>query len=399
VSKTSELVHNWWVVAQLKAPSFAQRTVIPRLHEAKEVVRLLAKPYLPVCRMQGQAPGGPLTVTFVGLEFGLVYTKPYLTRILFVKKPTERQVGRIPFWRYHELAALSSDDMIIVAAAKHLIGRLPRQNAIVLPELVDHVLDAQGSWEDIMRRFHKGVHRQELRLARKYDYRCEISYDDRAFATFYNDMYLPTMKSRHGALAFPMPVDEAHLYFQYGFLLFVTRNGQRVCGSICHVEQDTLQCVILGVLNADEQAMKEGALGALSILCIRWANQQGYKAVNLLGSLPYPKSGIFQSKRKWGGTITIPSHSHRQIWIKINRNTPAVSQFLRENPFVMVDNRGKLHGLIIVDDVDSITPEVEEQLNEQYFTPGMGGLLICSTADSLRTPSNQVQKLCTEQKP
>jgi hypothetical protein len=152
--------------------------------------------------------------------------------------------------------------------------------------------------------------------------------------------------------------------------------------------------------------MKEGALGALSIFCIRWANQQGYKAVNFLGSVPYLKSGLFQSKRKWGGTITIPPHSHRRIWIKINRNTPAVSQFLRENPFVTVDDRGKLHGLIIVDDVNSITSEIEGQLQERYFTPGMESLLIRSIADSLREPSsspawlkaNSAWKTCAEQK-
>jgi hypothetical protein len=384
VSKPSELIHTWWVAAQLKAPPFVQRAVIPRLHEAKEVARLLARPYMPVYQMQGQAQGGPLTVTFAGLE----YTKPYLTEILFVEKPVERKAGRILFWRCDELAALSSDDIVIVAAAKHLIGRLPRQNAIVLPQLVDHIIDTQGGWEDIKSNFHKGVRRQELRLARKYDYQCEISYDSRDFAAFYSDMYLPTMKSRHGALASLMPINEAYQYFQHGFLLFVTRNGRRVCGSVCHVEQDTLHGIILGVINADEQMMKEGALGALSIFSIRWANQQGYKAVNFLGSVPYLKSGVFQSKRKWGGTINIPPHSHRRIWIKINRNTPAVSQFLRENPFVMVDDHEKLHGLIMVDDAESITPEIEGQLQERYFTPGMESLLIRSMADSPRETSN-----------
>jgi len=145
VNNAREFIRDWWIKAQLKAPPLVQRSIIPRLHEAKEVVRLLAKPHLPVYQLQGQGQGGPLTVTYIGLE----YIKPYLVELLFAEKPVEQRVGQIPFWRYSELAALSSNDIVVVEAAKHLIGKLLCQNAIVLPEFVGHILDIQGGWEDV----------------------------------------------------------------------------------------------------------------------------------------------------------------------------------------------------------------------------------------------------------
>jgi hypothetical protein len=383
VNESLEFIRTWWIEAQLKAPPLVQRRLIPHLHEAKEIVRLVARPYLPVYKLEGQGKGGPLTITYVGLEFA----KPFLTDILFAETPLERQAGHIPFWRCNELPDLSSSDLVIVEAAKHLIGKLPRQKAIVLPEFVRHILDIQGGWEDVKSRFRQSAHR-ESRLIRKYDYRCEISHDDRDFQTFYSDMYLPTMKSRHGDLAFPMSIREAYQYFRHGFLLFVTREGRRVSGGIWHVKQDVVYGIVMGVLNADEQLIKERAAVAVYILSIRWATQQGYKAVNFLGSDPYLNSGIFRFKRKWGGAINVPSISHRRVWIKVNHVTPAVSQFLKENPFVMIDESGKLHGLIVVDDTHNIAAQTRQEWETHYITPGLSSLVVRSVSSFASGPED-----------
>ena len=69
MNKAFEFARAWWIKTQLKAPPLLQRTVIPRLHEAKEIIRLLARPYMPVYQLQGQGQGGPLTITYIGLEY------------------------------------------------------------------------------------------------------------------------------------------------------------------------------------------------------------------------------------------------------------------------------------------------------------------------------------------
>ena len=84
------MAQDLWIAAQFKAPASVQRSVIPRLHTVKEIVRLLAWPYLPVYRMQGQSQGGPLTVDYVGLDF----TKPFLKSILFEGDPGRSRLRR-----------------------------------------------------------------------------------------------------------------------------------------------------------------------------------------------------------------------------------------------------------------------------------------------------------------
>ena len=373
-NKVSEFALNLWIKVRLKAPPFMQRTLVLRLHEVKEAVRLLARPYLPVYQLQGQGCGGPLTVTYVGL--GL--SKPFLQDVIFAEKPAEQRVGRILFWRLDQLDNVAAGDIVVVEAVKRLIRRLPCQNAIVLPSYVHHILDVQGDWQDVQRRFHRSVRRHELRLIRKYGYKYDVSADRGDFEKFYHEMYLPTMDSRHGELSMPVPVSEAYQYFQHGYLFRVVRDGDWVSGSICHLQQDVLMGDLLGVKNADAQLIREGATVAAYYATIQWANQHGCGAVNFLGSGPYIATGRFQHKRKWGGAVSVPPHLHRQVWIRVRRSTPAVSQFLKQTPVIVVDQDGTLHGLITTDDPHNVPTETRKEWEKNYATPGLSDLIVRS---------------------
>lgn len=384
LGESNGLIRDLWIKIRVGAPPCIQRTIVPRLHEAKEIVRLLARPYLPVYQLQGQGQGGPLAVTYMGLEF----TKPVLTSMLFVRDPVEQHLGRIPLWRYNELANLPSSDIIIIHAAQHLIHKLPRQNAIVLPPYVHHILDVRGDWQDVLCRFHKSVRKNELRWIRKYGYEYDVSYDRQDFETFYHQMYMPTMDDRHGELSKPVSIGEAYQYFRHGCLFRVMLAREWVSGGVCHPMLKTLSFDIMGVKNADVRLIRQGVTSTLYYATIHWANRHGYEAVNFLGTGPYLEEGHFQHKRKWGATISVPPHLHRQLWIKVRRITPAVSQFLKENPLIVVDKDGKLHGLIVVDDPHNIPAETRNEWERRYVTPGLSSLLIRSVSYFAKEPSN-----------
>jgi hypothetical protein len=367
-----------------RAPSLLKHTLMPGLYALKELVHPLIKPHLDVCRWQGQGKGGPLTVTCVGLGRGKLYL--HLKNIMFTAEPKETAKEPSSVWRPNEVASVPGSDIVIVAASEKLIRKLPCQNALILPEYVDNILDVQGDWEDVKKRIPKTKSvRGEFRALQKYGYTYEISHEDRDFERHYHTMYLPTMEQRHGDLATIVPKEEARLHFRLGCLLFVKRAGQIVAGGLCRDQGEKVMLISVGIINADEQLLKESVMGALYISLIRWANQTGYKAVDFLGGLPYPHLGIFQYKRKWGTAVSIPPNSHKQVWFSFQRDTPAVRQFLKDNPCIIVDENGDLEGLVVVDDSDNVTPEIEAHWYKQYLTPGMKGLLIRSVSDLLRS--------------
>lgn len=372
-----DFVRSLWIGLQLGLPQSVQASLLPSFHEAKEVLRLLASPYLPISHLQGEGQGGPLTVTYGGLAF----SKPFFKQLLFKNDPEETKSAQRPFWRFNLLNVFPASDIVIIEAYKRLIHRLPHGNTIVLPQFVHHRLPVQGDWASVESRFHRSA-LGEMEKAKKVGYEYEISRDDNDFKMFYQDMYLPTVQSRHGELASPMSFGQAYQYFKHGCLFLVKQNGRRLCGSVCHAVDGVVYFVIMGALQGDQAVIKSGIMGALNCLRLQWANQQGYRAVNFLGSGPFLNGGLFQYKRKWGTELSIPPHLHRQLWIKVQRNTPAVSRFLQDNPFIIVDKDANLHGMIVVDDLSHLSNKNIEEYKKRYATPGLKSLIIRSV-DSL----------------
>jgi hypothetical protein len=381
MGRLSELGHWLWMEAQLGAPPFVGRAIIPRLHEAKEIGRLLMEPYMRLYQWQGQNQGGPLTVAYAGLG----YAEPMLKSLLFTQAPVEKEIGRVSLWRLEDLANVSASDITIVESSKHLIHKLPQQNALVLPFRMQFVVDIRGEWEEVAGHFRPNV-RRHIRKARGYDgYQYEISDREQDLKMFYHTMYLPTVQERHGDLAAILPEREAEQLLRYGWLFLLKRDGTCVCGSLGYAHHGVVEFKEMGVLNGDMQLFKEGVVEAMNYLRIRWAHQEGYAAISFGDSWPY-LSGIFQAKRKWGSVVSISPCEHKQIWIRIQRDSPAVAQFLENNPCVTIDEKARLQSLIVIDDLDNIAPETEARWHKLYATPGLRGPLVRSVADLIQKP-------------
>jgi hypothetical protein len=379
MSKLSEWGRWLWVEAELTASPTLQRTVLSRLHEAKEIGRLVIRPSMTLQQWQGQGRGGPLTVDYVGLG----YARPFIKHLLFLEEPPTREIGRIPFWSLGEQVASLGGDITIVEASKHLIRGFSHPGAISLPFRLHHVVDLQRDWEELWRTFGNSARKQDVRLVRKYGYEYELSRNRDDLEMFYHTMYVPTTIERHGRLASLMSIEGLYQRFRHGVLILAKRDGQFVSGGLCPVQHKTVYLSVTGVLNADRQLSREGAVAGIYYFLIRWAHEAGYHAVNLGACWPFLGDGIFQFKRKWGASVLIPPREHKLIWMRVRRDTPAVNQFITENPCVVVGDKGQLLGLIVTDS-DDITPEVEAECRKRYATPGLSDLVICSVTELLQ---------------
>lgn len=359
---------------ELAAPPVVQQVVMPRFHEAKEITRMALKPYLTLDQWQGAGQGGPLVVSYAGLG----YSTSFLKSLLFTSEPHEKKVDQIPVWSHNEWLEAVPSDVVIIEASKHLIQTLPRQGAFVLPLRVQHLVGVQKSWEEIRSNFRESARKNDVQRIQKFGYEYELSRRPEDLEMFYQTMYVPTMEERHGELASIPPFENLQPYFRRGFLLLIKREGRVVSAGLCTSQRKAVLIAMSGVVNADHQLRREGAVAAIHYSLIHWANQTGYEVVNLGACWPFLSNGIFQSKRKWGTTAVIPPREHKRIWIKVQRDTPAVRRFLKENPTVVVSPGGALQGLVFTDDSVSVTAQARAACDKKYATPGLDGLLIRS---------------------
>jgi hypothetical protein len=260
-----------------------------------------------------------------------------------------------------------------------------------LPVMMEMVLDVEREWQDIERGFHSSAQR-ELRNTHKSGYDYEVSRSGSDFEMFYHDMYVPSTETRHRDQAVIMPIQEAYQYFRHGALFLVTRDGKRVSGSVFHMGRDMVRFIIVGVMHGDQQLMKEGAVGALNCLRIQWANKEGYKAVDFGYCRPFV-GGLFRYKRKWGTAARAPSDLNQRIWIKLNHNTSAVYQFMKDNPCIFIGEEGQPHVLIVSDTTEAAEEENQAKLRKKFETPGLRGLLVRSMAELSGKPATRTTRI------
>lgn len=381
MAKISKLAYNLWFQAQLGAPPFIQNLIISPLVELKEIFRIIKHPFFDIYRIQDQNQAGSLTATYFTTKE--IRASRQFRGIFFTENLSITPLGRVPIWNIHKEITSVDSDIIMVETDKRLVNRLPYQKAIVIPLQVLLQIDVRGSWDDVKNRFHKTVSHTELRLTQKHGYTYHLSYDPQEFEYFYHQMYLPTMEDRHGDLNLPLAKEDLIVYLKHGFLFLIKKAEQVVAGGLCYPQQKTLTLLVGGLLNADEELRRQGAMGAMRTLLIQWANQAGFETFNFGDSGPFLAGGIFQYKRKWGAKVVA---RNRRIWLKVQRNNPAVCQLLKDHPIITVDKKGDLHGLIIVNNSREIDTSDEVELQKKYATPGLNSLLIRSMADLVVEP-------------
>ena len=250
---------------------------------------------------------------------------------------------------------LPDADLIAVVGSAAQVGALPRGSALTLPFRL-HVLartdDGGDGWQQ---RMSKSERRWSHAYQRSGSWGLEVADDPASFDYFYDRMHVPTMRARHGERGRSETRETAReCLFRDGVLAFVTRDGVRVAGMLCHVEprERILTVRLVGVLEGLREHYEDGAMRTSDHLLLEWASSRGIRHVDFGGCGPFLSAGIFQWKRKVGpSSIIAPTHHGRlRVWWHARRDTPAVRDFLVANPVAELLDDGRLRAVYFHDE-------------------------------------------------
>jgi hypothetical protein len=366
-----EFARAGWHTIQRWAPAWVESSLLPLLFQSKDLMRLLARPRLPTNEFFDSDSAGSPRAVGIGLS-----SMATLHFEMLAQWPSERPSSDTPFWKLRAAGLRKSADLVAVEGPSALIKTLPRRNAFVLPRLVSHTLDVTGTWQDVCQRFHKSTRSNELRWVRKYGYRFEKTTELRHFEHFYENMYLPTMNGRHGSAGALAHKAKAHEFFKNGFLVRVFKGETWVAAALCEFRACGLRLCELGVLESNDELIKQGAMGAIYVGAIQEANALKCQKIDLTVTSSLLSNGTFQHKRRWGTTASLPISDQKRIWIQVARYTPAVHRLMVENPMITVDGKGELHALVAVESLDSWTCAEAAQWRKRFFMPGLNSIKI-----------------------
>lgn len=217
--------------------------------------------------------------------------------------------------------------------------------------------------------------KDDLRRIRKHRIACAVSRDVAELRRFYQDIYVPYIRARHGERALPDGWEVVIRTAQSGdFIAARDGNGGLIGGILLGRSAGKLYARSIGLVSDEKAVMNTGAISALYRACFERAVEYGYDRVGFGLMGPFLNDGLLKFKRKWG--VRLVNEVEPGIWLQFNTTSASVQSFLINNPFIY-RHAGSLHGAVFVADPASLNEEAARALHASYYLPGMEALHIC----------------------
>ncbi|WP_369182000.1 hypothetical protein [Streptomyces sp. Y1] len=297
-----------------------------------------------------------LSVCYAGLAEGLAYTLEFTElRREAGHDSARRDTTRLSGRHLRDPATLPDADIAIIGTSATRARALPRAASLIVPMRVHFVVDTHTGPDATRARISKRERQQYAATRRTHHWAWQPVHDPCWFDEFYDRMYRPTMRARHGDRERTETKDAAYeCLFRTGRLFALTQDdGQRIGGALCHWDRAsaTLTLRLLGIQDGDSKHYDSGAFKAIYHLLIDWAARNGVRHLDFQGTEPFLSKGTYQWKRRFGSRVVLPPNhfGEKRLWLRVNHDTPQVRDFLVANPLLAEDPHGHLEAVYFHD--------------------------------------------------
>ena len=226
--------------------------------------------------------------------------------------------------------------------------------------------------------------RNEINKCRKagYKWRFSRSHDD--FEFFYESLYVPFMKARHGdhanisshSFLWDMCIKEAG-----GGLVLVTLEDNIIAGAVCFMADEVCYIVVIGVLVEDKTSFQKGVNAYVFWCVMEWGKEQGAKHCDLGVTVGWRSDNVFQWKTRWKSKVIRKNYPYQTYKFSANRISPVLREKINTIGFICESREG-FYSLILD---NSNTPLTESDLAETIKRTQKEGLCgVCVIAPEAR---------------
>ncbi|MCG8691647.1 MAG: hypothetical protein MI806_10600 [Minwuiales bacterium] len=141
-----------------------------------------------------------------------------------------------------------------------------------------------------------------------------ISRDPADFDLFYDEMYVPFVRDRFGALGTVTSRTALRYRFARGGLQWIWQGSDRVGGQVLEPEGRQLRCVVMGCDPA-RNAAQLGLVAATFLFAMEYARRHGFDVVDRGGTLPSLCDPVLTSKHFWGADFATRSRATHDLLV------------------------------------------------------------------------------------
>lgn len=268
----------------------------------------------------------------------------YLPNRFFIGEPQRELVGNVSL---RDLPALldrlrEAADLTIVRADRLSAEKFFGRDYLAVPEWIDMRLAVPGDLDELVRS-NRSI-REDMRLVRKHQLQPLVTEGEERFDEFYDSMYVPFSRDRHGAMAIIKGRQELRRFIRKGGILWIMGDNQPFAGVLYERKQDTFNLLAIGMASGELPLKKRGIMAALYYYSIQHARQLGLAEVNFRAARSSLHDGLLRYKRKWGNALFDNPNSYFDLLIRWKSVNGVVKDFFSHTGLIFRDG-GRLSAI------------------------------------------------------
>ena len=239
------------------------------------------------------------------VHFGQLPQYKSWTANFFTKVMTAESIGNFTLTDISKLKGVLSDCDALVCPITP-ISKLffSTRGWLVVPKYVRCLIDLHKPLDQLICRH---AAKDDLRIAKKKNYRFEALRDDASFDEFYQSMLVPTATIRHEDRAHISSLEALRDIFHRGYLLAAYQGNEWVGANLILPQAgNTLNWANVGWRGGSEQLMKDRLVSALLYEMIQRGKNEGFDTLDLGSCNPFVNDGPLNYKLKWGTQMALP---------------------------------------------------------------------------------------------
>lgn len=307
--------------------------------------------------------------------------RSYISTLIFGSSASTRYLGRTWFWNTRKLSkGTEGASLVFCEIDPRCTKLLWEERGLSIPAWI--------LGEAALPRSPRELNRKSAQYARRKieqnSLEFEITHDQKRFDDFYDSMFVPYIKLRHGGSAYIVPRNLAQKDFDQGELVLVKQKGECISGLITTYEGSSVNLLKAGVRDGNWNYVRDGALVAAYEFALRHAEEKGCRKVNFNRSRAFLKDGVLKFKREMSQRIV---GADRQMYmLRILRDSQVARLLLENMPFIF-EHLGGFHGAVFVQDEITLAVQTLREIRKQYYHPGMKDLIVFQFSSCL--PANE----------
>lgn len=263
----------------------------------------------------------------------------WLQHLLFDAPPAEHR-KRLRSLLSLRLAGLPAPQTgLQVVEVTPLLERILKPLGVLsLPDWVEHVLDLQGEWSTVCRRFRKSTLTRDVPRIERCGFRWDVVNDRQSLEQFHDLQYAPLMADRHGEAGVLVSRDwllsttETHRLFR------LWEGDQWVASALFRIVDDELDWILVGMDRQAATPHQRQIQGALYYHMIRYAHAGGFLRIRLGTTRPLLSDGVWLHKRKWGAAVVRSPQSETRLYLTPRVSSPGFARWLATHPWVTLES-------------------------------------------------------------